>query len=352
MKKKYISLVALVGVVALYLAFHALFVHPKVTVTTVQRGDLVTVVYATGNVSADSTATLRSESGGIVTYIGAQEGKDVRRGQILLRTDDSNERLKAEQANADLESARIDLQNKAQDLERTAALFKSKSVTQKALDDAQRDADLAKITFQHRKLALDIAKDELSKTYVTAPFSGVIISANAKLGDYLLPNGDCFQMIAPTSILVQAQVDEQDFARVKKGQKCVVAFDAYGDRRFEGHVYRIVPKTDEATKTSDVFIKLENAPPRLNVGMTTTVNIISSELHDVLLVPRTAVRQIAESSAVYVVDGGKVREVKVDLGATDGKLSEILGVDFRPGTMVISQPGPELKDGMLVEVAE
>jgi membrane fusion protein (multidrug efflux system) len=352
MKRKYIVLIVVVGALTLYLAFRALFVHPRANVTTIQRGDLVTVVYATGNVSADSTATLRSESGGIVTYVGAQEGKDVKRGQILLRTDDSHEQLKVEQANADLESARIDLKNKTQNLERTVELLKSNSVTQKALDDVQRDADLARINFQQSKLGLDIAKDELSKTFVTAPFSGVIISAKAKLGDYLLPNGDCFQMIAPTSILVEAQVDEQDFARVKKGQKCVVAFDAYGDQRFEGYVYRIVPKTDEATKTSDVFIKLEDAPPRLNVGMTTTVNIISSELHDVLLVPRTAVRQVADSSVVYAVDGGKVREVKVNLGATDGKLSEILGFDLKPGTMIISQPGSELKDGMLVEVAE
>jgi membrane fusion protein (multidrug efflux system) len=352
MKKKYIFLIALAGAVISYLAYHALFVHQKVTVTTLQRGNLVTVVYATGNVSADSTATLRSASGGIVTYIGAQEGRYVKRGQILLRTDDSDERLKVEQANTDLASAQVDLQNKTQNMDRTTTLLKSNSVTQKAFDDARLDADLAKINFQQRKLALDVAKEELSKTLVTAPFSGVIISASAKLGDYLLPNAVCFQIIAPTSIMVEAQVDEQDFARVKKGQKCVVAFDAYGDRRFEGYVYRIVPKTDEATKTSEVFIKLANTPSGLNVGMTTTVNIISSELHDVLLVPRTAVRQFAGSNVVYAVDGGKVHEVRVNLGATDGKLSEIFGVDIKPGTMIVSQPESELRDGMVVEVAE
>jgi RND family efflux transporter MFP subunit len=350
MKKRYLILIALVGIAGLYVAFHAVFVHEKVSVTVVQRGDLVTVVYATGNVSADSTATLRSESGGVVTYVGAQEGNDVKRGQILLRTDDSDERLKVEQASADLESARIDLQNKTQDLERTKALFESKSVTQKALDDSQRDADLAQINFQNRKLALDIANTELSKTFVRAPFSGVVISASAKLGDYLLPNGICFQMIVPASILVKAQVDEQDFARVKEGQNCVVAFDSYGDQRFEGYVYRIVPKTDEATKTSDVFIKLADSPPRLNVGMTATVNIISSELHNVLVVPQTAVRQVSGSSFVYVVDGGKIRETRIDLGSSDGKVAEILGDALKPGTLIATEPGSSLEDGMRVEV--
>jgi RND family efflux transporter MFP subunit len=352
MRKRYIIWLGLAGVVLVYLLLRALFVHQKVAVTRVQRGDLVTVVYATGTVGADSTATLRSESGGIVTYIGVQEGKSVKRGQILLRTDDANKRLGVEQANADLESAKIDLQNKTQNLERTAALFKSSSITQKTLDDARRDADLAKITLQRRKIALEIAEEELSNTVVTAPFSGVIISATAKLGDYLLPNGVCFQMIAPSSILVEAQVDEQDFARVVKGQKCVVAFDAYGDQRFDGYVYRIVPKTDEATKTSKVFVKLEDIPSGLNVGMTATVNIVSSRLHNALLVPRSAVKEVSDSSVVFSVEDGKVHEIKVGVGASDGKFSEVLGVDLMPGTMIITQPGSELKNGMNVEVSE
>ncbi len=352
MKKKYIVLSSLAAILVIYLAYRGLFVHQRVTVTTVQRGNLVTVVYATGNVSADSTATLRSEGGGIVTYVGAHEGMHVSRGAVLLKTDNSDDLLRVEQSKADLESAEIDLQNKSQNLERTQALFESRSVTQKSLDDAQRDVDLAKVSLQQRKIALDIAKERLSKTLVAAPFSGVIISASAKLGDYLLPNGACFQMIAPTSILVEAEVDEQDFSRVRNGQKCVVAFDAYGDQRFDGYIYRIVPKTDEATKTSKVFVKLENPPENLNVGMTATVNIISSELKNVDLLPRTAIVQLPNSSIVFEVNKGKVRKVEVKLGATDGRLTQILGGSLQPGTEVVSQPGPDLKDGMRVEVAE
>lgn len=352
MRKKYVVLSALVGVLVVYLAYHALFVHEKVKVAEVIRGNLVTVVYATGNVSADSTATLRSQSGGIVTFVGAQEGTRVKRGEVLLRTDDSDDILRMEQAKADLESAKIDLQDKTRNLQRTQALFKSSSVTQKSLDNAQRDLDLAKLNLQQRRIALDIAGERLSKTKVTAPFSGVIISASAKLGDYLLPNAVCYQMIAPASILVDAEVDEQDFARVEKGQRCVVAFDAYGSDKFDGYVYRIVPKTDEATKTSKVFVKLSNPPANLNVGMTATVNIISSELHNVVLVPRTAVIQLPGSSVVYAVNGGKVEEVKVKLGETDGRLSEVLGNSLLPGTRIISQPGPDIKGGMHVGVAD
>ncbi len=352
MKKKYVVTATLAGIVVIYLVFHSLFVHEKVKVSEVRRGNLVTVVYATGNVSADSTATLRSEAGGVVTYVGVHEGTAVKPGELLLKTDDSDDILRVKQAGANVQSAQIGLQDKLQNLGRIQALFKSGSATQKQLDDAQTAANLAKVALQQDQIALDIAKEQLSKTRVTAPFSGVIISASAKLGDYLLPNGVCFEMIAPTSILVAAEVDEQDFARISNGQKCVVAFDAFGNRTFDGYVYRIVPKTNEATKTSRVFVKLLDPPANLNVGMTATVNIVSSELHDVLLVPRTAVMQLPNSNIVYEVQSGKVKSVRVELGSTDGKLSEILGNTLRPGARIVSEPGPDIKNGMQVEVTD
>ncbi len=351
MKKKYVVFGSLAGLVVVFVLYRSFFVHQKVKVTKVQRGNLLTVIYATGNVTADSTATLRSESGGIVTFIGTHEGMSVKRGQMLLKTDDSDDLLRVEQAKTNLRSAQINLQDKLDNLKRMETLYESRSVTRKQLDDAKTQSDLAQISLQQSTIALDIAKEELSKTRVAAPFSGVIISSSAKLGDYLLPDGVCFQMIAPRSILVEAEVDEQDFANVKNGEKCVVAFDAFGDRRFDGFVYRIVPKTNESTKTSKVFVKLTDPPANLNVGMTATVNIVAAELHDVLLVPRTAVMQFPESNTVYAVEDGRVRAMRVDLGATDGKFSEILGGNLRPGLEIISEPGSDIRNGMRVETA-
>ncbi len=350
MKKKFIFAIGAVtaGVVVLFLAYRSIFDGRTVTVSRVESGNLVMVVYATGNVTADSSATLRSELGGIVTYIGAREGMYVKRGEIILRTDDNDDLLKVEQASAGVQSAKVDLQTKMQDLQRTEALFESKSVTQKSLDDARSEVDLAKLTLQQNQIALDIAKQRLAKTEITAPFSGVIISATAKLGDYLLPNEVCFQMIAPSSILVAADVDEQDFSRVSKGQKCVVAFDAYGSEKFDGYVYRIVPKTDEATKTSKVFVRLTNPPANLNVGMTATVNIITSELRNVILVPRSAVMRLQDCDIVYAVENGRAKIVRVKLGSTDGKYSEILNGELSPGVEIISQPDASFHDGMRV----
>jgi RND family efflux transporter MFP subunit len=352
MKKKYIITIAVAGAVFMYFIYTLLFVHPKVKVAEIKRGNLVTIVYATGNVTADSLATLRCESGGIVTYIGTHEGMYVRRGQLLLKTDDSNDLLRVKQAQTNMQSAQIELRYKSENLERLKTLFETNSATQKSLDDAQRDYELAKSVLEQNKIALNLAEEQLSKTRVTAPFNGIIISSKAKLGDFLLPNAACFELISPTSVLVEAQVDEQDFSRVKNRQTCVVAFDAFGNQKFNGYVYRIVPKTDEATKTSNIFIKLLNPPQNLNVGMTATVNIISNEVHDAIIVPRTAVIQLPNSNIVYTVRDGRAKETRVDLGPSDGKYFVLLGNTIMPGTIVISEPGPKIRNGMRVKVIE
>ncbi|MGC8596059.1 MAG: efflux RND transporter periplasmic adaptor subunit [Candidatus Kryptoniota bacterium] len=350
MRKKYFVLLVLAAVALIYFIVRPLFVHEKVVLTKVERGNIITVVYATGVVTADTMAVLRSENGGIAVYVGAREGMNVKKGMTLLRTDQSDYILQVEQATADMQSARIDLQNKEQNLERIKKLFQTSSVTEKALEDAQRDADLARIILKQRQISLDLAKERLTKTEVTAPFDGVITSSKVKRGDFVLPNGECFQIVSPTSLLVQADVDEQDFSRIKIHQKCVVAFDAFGSEKFDGTVYRVVPKTDESTKTAKVFIRLATIPANLTVGMTATVNIVTGEISNVVIVPRSSVYQNGSEAYVFVVEEGKAKRVQVAIGTSDGRSVEILNADSLVGKQIILQPNADLKDNTRVNV--
>ena len=89
------------------------------------KGKLTTVVYATGAVTADSMATLRSESGGNVIYTAGKEGKKCRKGEVLLKTDQQELILKIQQAENDIASTKVDLNDKKLNLERIEALLKN-----------------------------------------------------------------------------------------------------------------------------------------------------------------------------------------------------------------------------------
>jgi RND family efflux transporter MFP subunit len=270
MKRTYLVIAVIIGALALIMLYRALFASVSVKTAEVTRGNLVTVVYATGKVSADSLATLRSKSGGIVVEVGAREGAAVRAGAVLLRTDQKDRSLDLENAANETASAEVQLNDHERDLKRQKALFEGHTIPESALENAQRDYDLARIALAQRRVAVDIARQKLADTEVRAPFSGLVISSSANIGDLLPPNAECFQMVAPGSINVQADVAEQDISRLRIGMKAVVAFDAYPGGRFEGTLTRLVPRNDESTKTLRAVMRLRQTPENLTIGMTPT----------------------------------------------------------------------------------
>ncbi len=353
MKKKYIVITVIALIIVLYFLYRAFFVHEKVEVAQVEKRDLITLVYATGTVTADSIATLRSESGGIVKYLKPHEGSRVKKGELLLKTNQEDEKLRLEQARSDLKAAQINLEDARKNYERYKNLSKSNTIPQKQLDDSKHQLDLAELKAEQQKIAINMAKEKLSTTEILAPFSGIIIDVNVDLGDNLAPNAECFEIISPSSILVLGQVDEQDLSKIKLNQKSIIAFDAYPDQKFTGNVFRIVPKTNESTKTSKVYFKLQELPPNLNIGMTATINIQAGELKNVLTLPRTAIMHDGNNDFVYLVKSRTLQKVRIEAGKrNNGKYTNIENGKVEPGNFVVVNPKDSYKDGMKVEISE
>lgn len=350
MRKKYLIVISLIVLILIYFLYRGLFVHEKVKTVKIKRGNLITLVYATGIVTADSVATLRSESGGIVKFIAGKEGMFVKKGEILLRTDQKDEALKIRDVENQIEQAQIELISRQRDMERKESLIKTNSITKKEYEDAKQAYELSKVTLQQKKIALDAAKQNITNTEIAAPFSGIIVSLKVNLGDYLAPNADCFEILAPGSILVKGEVDEQDLGKINKGMPSIVAFDAYPDEKFDGSVQRITPKTDETTKTSKVYIKLNKATEKLNLGMTATINIKTGEKDNVLLLPRTAILQDKINSYVFKVKNKHLEKVILLPGQSDGEYAEIPDGKVSEGALVVDQPGTNLKENMKVDI--
>jgi RND family efflux transporter MFP subunit len=319
----------------------------KVETIQVTRGDLITVVYATGSVIADSLTTLRAQVAGNVLYAGPKEGVKVARNTLLLRIDQSDLLLQIQQSEKDIETAKIDLQDKKLNLDRMKNLVANKSVTQKEYDDAKRDYDMGKVALERSSIMLNKQKENLAKSEIKAPYDCVIIGAKVNTGDYLAINTDCFRIISPNSLLVEAEVDEQDVAKLSIGQQCIVAFDAFAEKKFNGKIFRMVPETDKTTKTSHVCIKLDTIPKSLNVGMTATVNVVGEKKCNILILPKSGIITKDGKSYVYTIENGCLKENEIKIGLSEGKYAEVLA-GVKEGEFIVNEPKPEFKPGLRV----
>ena len=176
----------------------------------------------------------------------------------------------------------------------------------------------------------------------------LIINSSVNVGDYLSPNAECFKIISPASILVEGEVDEQDISKIKPGMKSVIAFDAYSNKKYEAEVFRLIPKTDETTKTSKVLLKLKQKPDNLNVGMTSTVNIIVDEKAEVLVIPKSANITKDKENYIYTEENNTLKLIKIDCGDSDGKYVELKGTTVKEGDIYAKEPKSSYKEGMKI----
>jgi RND family efflux transporter MFP subunit len=264
-----------------------------------------------------------------------------------LSSDKSEIALKIDQAENEIKTTEVDLHDKKIDVDRLSTLLREQSITRKEYDVAKRDYDLALIALDRRRIMLHQEEENLSKRAVTAPFDCVVYSVSVNLGDYLPPNTECFRILAPASIMVEAQVDELDLSKVATGQHSLVAFDAYPGKKYDAVVARIVPQTDEATKTSKVFLKLSALPPNLNIGMTATVNIIAGRKDDVLILPKSAIINRNNKQFVFQIVDGRLHETEVTLGIVEGNFVELLSGIIQ-GMQVVREPKSNYTENMKV----
>ncbi len=320
-----------------------------VEVFAVKKMELAEAIYATGYVDAEAMADLRTEISGTVGFIGAHEGEWVDKGSAILVFDDRRLQLAVEEAKAAYAEQKAETEDTRVKVSRSRNLFKAGAISTQELDDTEKEFLQAKEKLQQRKLQLESRRDDLGKKVVSAPLAGVLTHQDAKIGDYLVANMQVASIIDTSSYIIKVEVDELDVPRLKKGQRVTVALDALPEKRFSAVVARVVPRTDRITKTSKVYIELDEHVAGLQVGMTATANIIYSVRQGALLVPKGSVFDDARQRYLWKIVKGHLRKQKIMAGADDNRFVEVLeGV--AEGDSVVVRPEERFAEGMEAKV--
>jgi RND family efflux transporter MFP subunit len=335
------------------------------------------VLNASGYVVARRRATVSSKVTGKVVDVFVEEGKAVRRGQVLARLDDSQVRSALAVAEAQLAVARrgaAEDQARLREAEltrdRRAALLKEGVVGKAELDsaDAEVESLRARIALSQEQIRVaesqvQARRTDLDDMVVRAPFDGIAISKDAQPGEMISPvsagggftrTGIC-TIVDMSSLEIEVDVNESYINRVRSGQPVEAILDAYPDWRIPAHVITTVPAADRSKATVRVRIGFVKLDERILPDMGVKVAFLADEAPQVtatapkLLVPKAAIRKVDGRDVVFVVNDGLAERRAVTIGLTEGDQVEIAS-GLQLGERVITEGPPALADGARVTV--
>ena len=308
--------------------------QPVETALVVQ-GELTARYAATATLQAEHEAKLISEVPGTVLQLLAEEGDQVRKGQLLARVDATHSRLQLREAEADL-------QRRKNEVTRGEKLVARQLIAANTQDQAESD-------FAVRRAEVNLARVQVDKSEIRAPFDGVITRRWIKQGQLLAANDAVFDLANFADLRAELRVPERDAVAIAAGQPVDFTVDALGNRHFEAKVERVAPVVDRDSGTVKVTVRIDNRDRSLRPGLFTRMDIAFLHLDNAVLLPKAAVLGSRGAETVYVIEDGKAHRQPIRTGYDSaGRVQVIEGL--MAGAEVVVTGQAALNDGALVEV--
>ena len=329
---------------------------------TLEMGDVTQSVAANGTLNPLVLVTVGTQVSGKVIKLYVDFNDRVEEGQILAELDPALLDAQAAQSAANVKSAEASLELAMANEKRSRELFSKEYISKQELDASVQ-------ALKSARAALDLARAQSQKdrtnqgyTIIRSPVSGVVVDRQIDVGQTVAASLSAPVLFKIAQDLRQMQIDsnfaEADIGRIKVGQNVNFAVDAFPNMAFSGVVkqVRLNATTVSNVVTYDVVVKVENPDEILIPGMTAYVNVIIAEKKNVLLLPNAALRykpamplgkentgelkpkkekREANSATVYVFENGMPKPIKVGIGISDNRLTEIITESLKAGDKII-----------------
>ncbi|MGH7651118.1 MAG: efflux RND transporter periplasmic adaptor subunit [Gemmatimonadaceae bacterium] len=269
---------------------------PAYRTATIQRGSVKSTVSATGTLSAVQTVQVGTQVSGQIAAIYADYNAHVRKGQLLALIDPQLQNQDVEEAQAALERAQATMAQAEGDYTRNKQLFDWKALTASEFSAVQSNFAVQKANVKSAQIALERARQNLAYTKIYAPIDGVIVERNVDVGQTVAANFSAPQLFLIAEDLsemqILASVDESDIGAIKTWQPVEFTVQAYPNETFLGTVkqVRLQSKTQDNVVNYTAVVAVKNTTGHLLPGMTATVQFLTGDAENVLIVPNSALR--------------------------------------------------------------
>ena len=349
----------------------------RVQLAKVERGTVEATVSNTraGTVKACRRAKLAPPAGGQIAHLLVKKGERVKAGQILLElwNDDlqaqerlAEQQLKTASTHVDEVCALADVSSR--EAVRARQLRERGFISPEGLERAEADAKAkqasctaARSEIEQSRSRIEVARADLRRMVLRAPFGGVIADISGELGEYAtpsppgIPTPPAIDLIDDSCMFVSAPIDEVDAANIKAGQVSRITLDAIKGKSFAGRVKRVAPyvlEVEKQARTLEVEVEFLEPPREENllIGYSADVEIVHASHEKVLRIPTQTLLE-GKRVLLYRADG-TLEERKVETGLANWEYTEITSGLNEGDRVVVSLDQAGVKAGVRVQPEE
>jgi membrane fusion protein (multidrug efflux system) len=307
-----------------------------VSIAPVREERLSQKLEALGNARANESVDVSSKTSNVVTSVTFRDGERVKKGQLLVRLDDS-------QARADVAAAEAAVAESERLYNRSRELMSSEALSKAQFDQLEA-------TLKANRARLAAAQARLEDTVIRAPFNGRVGLRRVSVGTLISP-GDVITTLDDTSVIkLDFSVPENFLATLREGLAVRATAPAFPGRTFAGKVASIDSRVDMNTRSVTVRALLANEDGALRPGMFLNVTLANDE-RQALVIPEEALTPEAERQYVFVVNEGKAERREVRIGGRRPGSVEVLA-GLKAGERVVVEGTQKVRDGAPVRATE
>ncbi|MEK7347772.1 MAG: efflux RND transporter periplasmic adaptor subunit [Candidatus Eisenbacteria bacterium] len=293
---------------------------------------------AVGTIEAGEAITVVSEIDASVESLPFREGQPIEQGALIAQLDD-------ETASAELKRAEALRDQSQVTFDRVKSLFDQKAAAPQDLDDAEAARKVAEADVQ-------LARERLRKTRITAPFAGLVGAKRVSPGAYLRAGDAITELASLREIKVVFSAPERYFGTLQRGRQVTVSTTAYPNYELHGRIDVVSPVLDPATRAARIIARVANPGGKFRPGMSASVSVLLSERAQALVVPSEAVFSEGGQSFVYVVKADStVERAALTLGTRQADVVEVVR-GITSGARIVTAGHQKLFPGAKVIPAE
>ncbi len=306
----------------------------------------------TGSIEPERRADLRAEVPAVVLAVVKENGDPVKRGDLLVRLDQTSIRDSLNSAQSSMSAASQAYDQAERQFQRMSKLRETGVVSMQQLEDVEVQRNAAQSDREAARSRLVTARQQLERTEVRAPFDGIVSDRKVSAGDTTQVGKELLKVIDPTSLRFEGRVSADAIGTVKAGQHVSFRIHGFDERSFDGKVLRVNPSANATTRQVEVLVAFADDKQQPDVAGLYAEGRVETLSTASLTLPAASVVREGDNTFAWRVKDGKLQKVKVELGDRDLRTGLFaVNAGLQSGDSVLRYPNSTLKDGQVATIS-